>query len=120
MLTRPTDPSGDILPVLSSADLLSGPEAAAVALQDHLNLFTGDWWENESRGNEVPELLALSRQTDQDAKALSSYLVSYIQSFPAVRGLSDVRAAFSGREFRFACTAHTEAGAAFPVSLGLT
>ena len=120
MLTRPTDPSGDILPVLSSSDLISGPEAAAVALRDHLNLFTGDWWENESRGNEIPELLALSRQTDQDAKSLSSYLVSFIQAFPAVRGLSDVRAAFSGREFRFACTAHTEAGADFPVSFGLT
>ena len=51
MLTRPTDPSGDILPVLSSSDLLSGPEAAAVALRDHLNLFTGDWWETESQGN---------------------------------------------------------------------
>ena len=36
MLSRPTDDTGDILPVLSPADLLSGISAVAAGLQDHM------------------------------------------------------------------------------------
>ncbi len=115
MIFRPADPSGDILPVLSSADLVSRPEGVAAGLQDHLNLFAGDWWEYADKGNEILELMALSRRTDQ-AQTLSSCLRTYLQSFPAVRSLSDVRAVFVGRELRFSCTAHTETGEALPVS----
>ena len=116
MLFRPVDPSGDILPVLSSADLISGPEGVAASLRDHLNLFAGDWWEYADRGNEILELMALARRTEQDARTLSSCLRNYLQSFPAVRSLSDVRAVFAGREFRFSCTVHMETGETVPES----
>ena len=110
MLSRPVDASGDILPVLSPSDLLSGVQAVAIGVKDHLNLYAGDWWENPELGNEVLDLLSESRCTDQDADTLSSYLVSYLLEFPGILSVSDISASFSGRAFNFSCTAHTEAG----------
>ena len=50
MLLRPVDASGDILPVISSSVLLSGPEAVALLVQDRLSLLRGEWWENPENG----------------------------------------------------------------------
>ena len=110
MLSRPVDASGDILPVLFSSDLLSGVPAVAAGVRDHLRMYAGDWWEDPELGNEVLDLMADSRCTDQDAETLSSCLVSYLLEFPGVLSVTDVSASFSGRTFRFTCTAHTEAG----------
>ena len=46
MLLRPVDASGDLLPVMSSSDLLSGPEAVARLVQYRLSLLRRAWWEN--------------------------------------------------------------------------
>ena len=110
MLSRPVDESGDILPVLSSSDLLTGVSAVAIGIRDLLRMYTGDWWENPDLGNEVLYLLADSRCTDQDAETHSSYLVSYLLEFPGVQSVTDVSSSFSGRVFIFSCTVHTEAG----------
>lgn len=115
MLSRPTDFSGDILPVLSPADLLSGPAAAAAGLRDHLHLFSGEWWEYADRGNEAFDLITASRVTDRDAPALTSSLVSYILSFPAVRSVSDARVSSGWHSLTFSCTAHTDTGESFPI-----
>ena len=116
MLSRPTDSAGDILPVLSSADLLTGPEALAAALSDHLNLHYADWWEYDSRGNEVFDMIAASRYTARDADALSSYLVSYIQEFPGIRSVTDPSASFSGHTFSFSARVIPEEGSPVRIS----
>ena len=118
MLSRPIDDTGDILPVLTSADLLSGISAVAAGLRDHMHLYQGDWWENPEKGDEILDLMADARATDQEAETLSSYLSSYILEFPPVRSVSDVADSLSGHLFHFACTAHTEEGEV-PVSLSL-
>ena len=110
MRCRPTDPSGDVLPVLSPGDLLTGSEALAAGLADHLKLHYADWWEYDSRGNEIFDMIAASRYTAQDADALSSYLAAYIQEFPGVRSVSDISASFSGRTFNFSAAVHPEEG----------
>ena len=110
MLSRPVDASGDILPVTEPSDLLSGTPAVEVALKDHICLYSGEWWEDPERGNEILDLLSESRCTDQDAETLESYLVSYLLEFPAVRSVSDVFSSFSGHTFHFSCTAHTDYG----------
>ncbi len=46
MFLRPVDASGDLLPVLSSSGLLSGPEAVARRVQYRLSLLRRAWWEN--------------------------------------------------------------------------
>ena len=118
MLSRPIDDTGDILPVLTSADLLSGVSAAAAGLRNHLLLFQGDWWENPEKGNEILDLLPDARATDRDAEMLSSCISSYILEFPGVRSVSDAAASYSGHAFHYSCTAHTEEGEV-PVSLSL-
>ncbi len=115
MLSRPVDSSGDILPVLSSADLLSGPASVASGLRDHLSLFPGDWWEYPSRGNPVFDLIPVSRRISQDTDTLSSALCTYLREFPGVRSLSGVQAAFLNLSFFFSCTVHTEGTEAVPL-----
>ena len=110
MRCRPRDASGDILPVTAPVDLLTGPEAAAAVLSDHLHLLSGEWWENPSSGNEILDLLSDARGTDREAETLTSYLVSYIRTDPRVRSITDSRGSFSGRTFFFSCTAHTDDG----------
>ena len=115
MISRPFEASGDILPALSPSDLLSGPAAAAAGLRDHLALFPGDWWEYPDRGNQVFDLLSVSRRTEKDAAALASCLSSYILEFPAIRSLSGTRASIDRGIFSFSCAAHTGPGESFPV-----
>ena len=61
MLLRPVDASGDILPVLSSPDLVSGPEAVVILVRDRLNLLSGEWWENLAWGCGIVEMIRSTR-----------------------------------------------------------
>ena len=88
---RPADASGDILPVLSAADLLTGIRAETQLIRDRLNLLTGDWWENPEWGNGVLELLRESRLTVD---------------------VREVKCSFEGGQFRYECTVETGAGTA--------
>ena len=112
MILRPVDASGDVLPVLSSADLLTGPEAVAQLVLYRLSLLKGEWWENPLRGFAVPERISSSRLTQADASALSSQITEYIRNTPGVLDAEEVRFAVSGRQFSYACTVRTEDGSA--------
>ena len=103
MLLRPADASGDILPVLSSTDLVSGPDAAVILVRDRLNLLSGEWWENREWGCGVFEMTRSGRVTESDVPALSSYLTGYIQQTPGVESVEDVRTSVSGRTFTYSC-----------------
>ena len=110
MILRPTDASGDILPVLSSSSLLKGAPAVARLVQDRLELLSGDWWENPARGNGILEMLRESRLTEADRQVLASYLTEYIRKTEGVEDVRDVSFRVSGRTFSYACTVLTEDG----------
>ena len=112
MYIRPTDASGDILPVLSSSDLLSGPEAVARLVKYRLSLLSGEWWENPALGFPVLETLWQGRITEADAQALSSQVTACIRETPGVRDVEDVRFSVSGRRFSYFCILQTEEGIA--------
>ena len=112
MLIRPVDASGDILPVLSSRSLLSGPEAAARLVENRLSLLSGEWWETPEDGFPVPETMESSRITDADSSALASLATEYIRETPGVRDVEDVRFSVNGRQFSYSCTVRTEEGTA--------
>ncbi len=112
MFLRPMDASGDLLPVLSSSDLLSGPEAVALLVQDRLSLLQGEWWENPGYGFGILNLLQASRVTDADASVLASRITEYIRQTDGVLEVEDVRFAVMGRQFSFSCTVRTEEGTA--------
>ena len=110
MLLRPVDASGDILPVLSSSDLVSDPESVVLLVRDRLNLLSGEWWENPSWGCEIFDMIRSGRVTESDISTLASYLSSYIHATPGVKSVEDVQTAVSGRQFTYSCQALTEQG----------
>ena len=110
MLLRPVDASGDILPVISSSVLLSGPEAVALLVQDRLSLLRGVWWENPENGFFILDTLQGSRVTEADASALSSQITAYVRETPGVRDVEDVRFSVEGRQFSYACEIRTKVG----------
>ena len=110
MILRPVDTSGDILPVLSSSDLLRGSRAAAQLVRDRLTLYTGDWWENPAWGNEVLDMLQESRLTEEESQPLASYQSSYIRETPGAGEVRDVSFSMENKKFRFQCTVDTESG----------
>ena len=112
MILRPVDASGDILPVLSSADLLSGPEAVALLVQDRLSLLRGEWWENPENGFFILEEMRESRVTEADAASLSSRITAYIRETSGVREVENVRFSVDGRRFFYSCEVRTEEGTA--------
>ena len=79
MLLRGVDASGDILPVLSSRVLLSGPEAVARLAEYRLSLLAGEWWENAGMGFSILEVMRSARLTEGSGSMLS--LVLEIKSF---------------------------------------
>ncbi len=112
MVIRPVDESGDILPVLSSADLFRGAHAVARLVQDRLELLAGDWWENPARGNEVLQMMQESRLAEADQQALANYLSSYIRQTAGVQDVRDAVSVVEGSQFSFSCTVDTEYGEA--------
>ncbi len=112
MLLRPADPNGDILPVLSSAGMLSGPEAIARLVQCQLSLLQGEWWENPEDGFSILEVLRESRVTEEDAASVSSLITAYIRETPGVRDAENVRFSAEGRKFLYSCDVITEEGRA--------
>ena len=112
MIHRPVDASGDILPVLSPADLLRGTEAVAQLVRERLELYAGDWWENSDWGNEILQMLQESRLTEADGQALASYLASYIRETPGVESVSDVSFSVEEKQFCFRCVVQAGSGTA--------
>ena len=112
MIHRPVDASGDILPVLSSADLLRGAEAVARLVEERLSLYAGDWWENSGWGNGILQMLRESRLTEADGRALASYLASYVRETEGVDEVRDVKFSVDEKQFRFSCVVQTESGTA--------
>ena len=115
MLIRPVDASGDVLPVLSSRDLLSGPETVAQLVRCRLSLLQGEWWEYPEEGFFILERMQESRVTEADAASISSRITAYIRETPGVQAVRDVACSVDGRRFSFSCTVDTEDG---PASVG--
>ena len=116
MTSRNVDDSGDILPVTSAGDLASGSDAVAIGLADHLRMFTGEWWENPERGNQIFDLVAGERVTEKQIPALCSYLSSYVMSFPEVEEVTDVQGRVMNGVLSYSATALMVSGERVRVS----
>ena len=112
MKIRPVDQNGDVLPVLHVSDMLSGSMALAKLVEDRLNLYFGDWWENRERGNEIIRMLQEGRLTESDAQSLSTYLSSYVRETTGVREVQDEKWTLSDNHFSWSCNVMTEYGTA--------
>ena len=112
MILRPVDAAGDILPVLSSRDLLSGPEAVARLVAFKLSLLKGDWWENPEDGFFVMEFFREERFSEANTQMFASRVTEFIRSVDGVFEVDDVSFEVSGRIFHYSCRLLTEEGPA--------
>ena len=112
MKLRPVDQNGDVLPVLQASDLFSGALAVGKLVEDRLNLYSGDWWENSSWGNEILRMLQDGRLTEADAQSLSTYLAGYVRGTSGVKEVQDEKWDLSGGRFSWSCTVLTDEGQA--------
>ena len=110
MKLRPVDQSGDILPVLHGSDMISGSVAVARLVEDRLNLYAGDWWENPAWGNEILRMLQEGRLTEADAQSLSTYLSGYVRETSGVCEVRDEKWSLDGTRFFWSCTVLTVYG----------
>ena len=110
MILRPVDSEGDVLPVLSKADRLSGAEAVGRLAEYRLELLQGEWWEMPGMGNPILERLREGRVSEGDARSLAGMLTEYIRGTPGVRGVTDVKWEIIGRQIRFYFMLQTESG----------
>ena len=112
MRLRPTDDTGDILPIPNTAALLTGAEAAAELVRCRLNLLPGEWWENPDHGCAVFRMLREDRLTVAGKTALAAYLTATIRATPGVRAVDRVSASIIGRQFTYSCEIRTDGGTA--------
>ena len=110
MIFRLVDEAGDILPVLSASDLLTGIRAEAEGIRNRLRLLTGDWWENPDWGNGILEMLKESRLTEADQQVLANYISGFIRKTPGVLDVREVKVSVEDRRFRYSCEIVTENG----------
>ena len=108
MILRPVDAAGDILPVASSSDLLSGPEAVARLAAYRLSLLKGDWWENPEDGFFVLEFMKEERFSEANAGMFASLVTEFLRSVDGVFEVDDVQFVVDGRVFRYSCQLVTE------------
>ena len=109
---RPFDATGDILPVLSSRDLLSGPEAVARLVADKLSLLQGDWWENPDEGFFILEFMIEECFSEANASMFASRVMEFICGVDGVFEVDEVSFEAEGRVFRYSCRLLTEEGPA--------
>ena len=112
MIMRPVDANGDVLPVLSTWDLIKGAEAVAQLVRDRLTLFIGEWWENSSVGFWILERFQYSRVSEQNASGLCSEIAGYIRGTPGVLDVVNIQFSILGRKINMSCTVNTEYGTA--------
>lgn len=110
MKMRPIDTDKDVLPVLSSMDMLDAGEALAALIDDKLNLLLGEWWEQPSYGNAIFSMIKESRMTPSDVNTLSNYLSDFIRSTPGVLDVTNIKSSIANREFVYSCTVEYDKG----------
>ena len=116
MICRKVDANGDILPVLVPEDMASGTDAVAIGLKDHLQMFTGEWWEYRERGNGIFDMIAGERITEKQVPTLCSYLSSYVLNFPEIEQVSDVLGSITEGQFHYSSVVHMKTGEEVKVS----
>ena len=112
MLIRPVDALGDILPVRSAAEMMSGSAAVGRLAADRLRLLRGDWWESPDEGFQILELLREDRISEQNLERLSDMISAFLLETPEVAAVDEVRAELTGHVFSYACRLICEGGTA--------
>lgn len=97
MTIRPVDENGDMMPISDIDQMLTGAEAVAQGIRDHLSLYEGEWWEDEDEGFSMPEMLAYADKS-WDTDMFIRFITSYAAGSPGVESVDDLAAIVNGTE----------------------
>ena len=118
MIVRPIDENGDMMPIAYASQMLEGGEAVAQVARQRLELYYGEWWEDETAGFRIPEFLA-SGVRKENLELMEKYISSYVKRTEGVDNISDTSVTYLNREMTYSGVIHTE-GEANRVEVGLS
>ena len=107
MRYRPVDKNGDLMPCGTKENVLLDADAVLEAIKSRLHLFRGEWWENESLGFAVPDLLVETVRISHDTDMLSGYITAYIAQTSGVKSVEHVQTEVEGHKMTYACSVIT-------------
>ncbi len=110
MIIRPTDSTGDILPVLSISAMAQKEEAVALLVKDRLSVFYGEWWENSNYGFPALKQMQESRLSETDIRNFSSMITEYIRQTEGVKEVFDVVTNLTNKQLNYSCSVLTVYG----------
>lgn len=110
MVYRPVDNNGDMMPVTSADQMLTGVDAVMGAVHSRLRLLLGEWWEDPALGFRVPDFLFTGSRLPAGPEMLAGYISSYIGQTENVTAVTDVSAVLENRVLSYYCRIETPFG----------
>lgn len=117
MIVRPVDENGDMMPIAYESQMLEGGEAVAQVARQRLELYYGEWWEDETLGFRIPKFLAEGVRKE-NLELMEKYISAYLKRTEGVDSLSDTSVVYMNRELTYSGVLHTQ-GEANTVEVGL-
>ena len=113
MTIFPTDEDGDLVSFSTKADMTTGSEAIASLVYQRLRMISGEWWEDEDLGFELPKfLIARLRSGARGTGAqdeIANYVTAYVQDTPGVENV-DASVEYKNRKMVIKLRIETEYG----------
>ena len=75
-----------------------------------MRLLQGEWWEDESLGFRIPQILYDGTRMPYGVSALANYITSYIAETEGVAAVTEVLAYIDERVMHYSCAILTEDG----------
>ena len=109
MIVRPLDENGDMIPIHSVDQMISGTDAVAQVIHLRMDLMYGEWWEDETIGFRIPDFLVKGVRSG-DIDMLAKYVASYISGTQGVRSVTNVAASYANHTLILRCAVLTDDG----------
>lgn len=117
MLVRPVDENGDMMPISYASQMLEGGDAVGQVARQRLELYYGEWWEDETAGFRIPQFLATGVRKE-NLELMEKYISSYVKRTEGVESISDTSVIYYNRELTYTGIIHTQ-GESSRVEVGL-
>ena len=106
MIARPVDSNGDMIPVSYASQMLEDSEAVAQIVRQRLQLYFGEWWEDEITGFRVPQFLT-DGVRHENVEMLVKYISSYVAGTDGVTGVTNAEVVIADRKMIYSAVIHT-------------
>ena len=106
---RPVDDNGDMMPIQTASQMLTGADAVAQIAKDRLCFYRGEWWEDPDMGIRIPDFL-INSVRESDLSMFAKYITSYLGDTAGTRGVSGATVKLVGKQMQYSATLLTDEG----------